>query len=138
MGPTRGEHDPARGVGVRGTAFGRALYRGVVAVLGGAIVLAGLVLVPAPGPGWLVVFSGLAVLATEFAWARRLLTHARRRVAQAAAWTARQPFVVRALLGLGSATLTLGLLWAVLAISGVPTWLPDALQSAVQTYVPGV
>jgi uncharacterized protein (TIGR02611 family) len=28
--------------------------------------------VPLPGPGWLIVFVGIAVLGTEFAWARRL------------------------------------------------------------------
>jgi uncharacterized protein (TIGR02611 family) len=26
-----------------------------------------------PGPGWAVIFLGLAVLATEYAWAHRLL-----------------------------------------------------------------
>lgn len=137
MGPTRGEDDPTRRTGARGTAFGRLLYRGGVAVVGGAIVLIGLVLVPAPGPGWLIVFAGLAVLATEFAWARRLLAHARRRVAQAAAWTARQGIVVRALLGLGSAAVVLGVLWAVLAVIGVPTWLPDDWEGAVRTSIPG-
>jgi uncharacterized protein (TIGR02611 family) len=30
-----------------------------------------------PGPGWAAIFVGLAVLATEFHWARRLLHRAR-------------------------------------------------------------
>jgi uncharacterized protein (TIGR02611 family) len=50
----------------------RLVYRSVVAVLGSTLSLLGLALVPLPGPGWLVVFLGLAVLGTEFAWARRL------------------------------------------------------------------
>lgn len=47
-------------------------YRAVVAVFGTVLTLGGLVLVPLPGPGWLIVFLGLAVLGTEFHWARRL------------------------------------------------------------------
>ena len=47
-------------------------YRIGVGVLGGAIAVGGLALVPLPGPGWLVVFLGLAILGTEFAWARRI------------------------------------------------------------------
>lgn len=43
-------------------------------VLGGfVIVLAGLAMIPLPGPGLLVVAAGLAVLALEFVWAERLL-----------------------------------------------------------------
>jgi uncharacterized protein (TIGR02611 family) len=47
-------------------------YRVGVAVFGGLLALVGLVLVPLPGPGWLVVFLGLAVLGTEFHWAHRI------------------------------------------------------------------
>lgn len=47
-------------------------YRIGVAVVGTIMTLGGLVLVPLPGPGWLIVFLGLAVLGTEFHWARRL------------------------------------------------------------------
>jgi hypothetical protein len=32
-----------------------------------------LALLVLPGPGWAVIFAGLAVLAAEFVWARRLL-----------------------------------------------------------------
>lgn len=50
----------------------QALYRCVIALVGTVLTLGGLILVPLPGPGWLVVFLGLAVLGTEFHWARRL------------------------------------------------------------------
>jgi uncharacterized protein (TIGR02611 family) len=33
----------------------------------------GIVLLPLPGPGWLVIALALGVLSTEFEWARRLL-----------------------------------------------------------------
>ncbi len=64
----------------------RIVYRSVVAVLGASIALLGLVLVPLPGPGWLVVFLGLAVLGTEFAWARRLAAAVKRLLARFWAW----------------------------------------------------
>jgi len=37
-----------------------------------------------PGPGILVIIVGLAILATEFVWAERLLIHARERAARVA------------------------------------------------------
>jgi uncharacterized protein (TIGR02611 family) len=40
-------------------------------------------LVPLPGPGWLIVFAGLAILATEYVWAQRLLNYAKTKVGQA-------------------------------------------------------
>lgn len=58
------------------------VYRIVVTVLGSAIALVGLVMVPLPGPGWLVVFVGLAVLGSEYRWARRLLGWLRRALAR--------------------------------------------------------
>jgi hypothetical protein len=45
----------------------------IVAVIGTTLVLFGLALVVLPGPALLVVPLGLALLATEFAWARRLI-----------------------------------------------------------------
>lgn len=45
----------------------------IVGVIGSTVVLFGLTLVILPGPAVLVVPLGLAILATEFAWARRLI-----------------------------------------------------------------
>ncbi|NYH90616.1 TIGR02611 family protein [Actinopolymorpha rutila] len=50
-----------------------ATWRGGVFVVGVLLIVAGLVMFVAPGPGWLTVILGLAVLATEFAWAHRTL-----------------------------------------------------------------
>ena len=35
----------------------------------------GAIMVFTPGPGWLVMFLGLTLLAAEFVWARRLMNH---------------------------------------------------------------
>ncbi len=64
----------------------RRAYRVLVAVLGGAIAVGGLLLVPLPGPGWLIVFVGLAILGTEFAWAKRLAAFTKRQLARFWAW----------------------------------------------------
>ena len=61
-------------------------YRILIAVIGGAIIIGGLILVPLPGPGWLIVFIGVALLGTEFRWARRLGRWARVQLARFWAW----------------------------------------------------
>jgi uncharacterized protein (TIGR02611 family) len=43
------------------------------AIIGVILVLLGTLLLVLPGPGIVTIAAGLAVLATEFAWARRLL-----------------------------------------------------------------
>jgi tellurite resistance protein TerC len=50
----------------------------VVGVIGGTIVLIGVALIFLPGPAFIVLPIGLAVLASEFAWARRWLDKARK------------------------------------------------------------
>ena len=47
--------------------------RVIVFVLGMSIVLVGVVMLVTPGPAVVVIPAGLALLATEFLWARRLL-----------------------------------------------------------------
>ena len=44
-------------------------------VVGFTILLAGVVMLVTPGPGWVAIFAGLAILAAEFVWAKRLLDH---------------------------------------------------------------
>ena len=52
----------------------------LIAILGGLVIVIGIVLIPAPGPGWLVIFGGLAILGTEFPAARRAQDRLRNRV----------------------------------------------------------
>jgi drug/metabolite transporter (DMT)-like permease len=49
----------------------------VVAALGGLLALAGIALLVLPGPGFILVAAGLAVLATQFEWARKPLDYAK-------------------------------------------------------------
>ena len=57
-----------------------SIRKPVVAFVGGIIILGGLILIPLPGPGWAIVFVGLAVLATEFELAYRMKKNAIDRV----------------------------------------------------------
>jgi uncharacterized protein (TIGR02611 family) len=60
----------------------RQARRLVVAVVGFTLVLAGVVMIVTPGPGWLTILLGLSVLAVEFVWARRLLKRLKRHGAE--------------------------------------------------------
>jgi uncharacterized protein (TIGR02611 family) len=61
----------------------RGLYDGArriaVIVAGTVLLLVGLALLVLPGPGIPLVLAGLALLATQFSWARRTLDWARAR-----------------------------------------------------------
>jgi uncharacterized protein (TIGR02611 family) len=54
-----------------------------ISVVGGLLVLAGLVFLVLPGPGFLLIIAGLAVLATEYVWAQRALNYAKDKAKQA-------------------------------------------------------
>ena len=60
-------------------------WRAMVFFVGVAIVAGGVAMLVLPGPGWAAIIVGLAVLATEFVWAQRLLHWGRRRAGAAAA-----------------------------------------------------
>jgi uncharacterized membrane protein len=49
----------------------------IVAVIGTTILLFGVALIVLPGPAFIVIPIGLAMLASEFAWARRLIRRGR-------------------------------------------------------------
>ena len=79
---------------------GRTVWRLLIGLIGGVIVVVGLLLIPLPGPGWALVFVGVAMWATEFQWANRLLQFGRRVLRQWTDWAKRQSLVIRLLLGL--------------------------------------
>jgi len=47
--------------------------RWVKVVIGFTLLFLGVVMLVTPGPGWVAIGFGLALLAAEFVWARRLL-----------------------------------------------------------------
>jgi uncharacterized protein (TIGR02611 family) len=121
---------------VRSRRTTRRVYQTVIATLGGSIVVGGLLLVPLPGPGWLIVFVGLAVLASEFQWAQDLLDFGKRTLQSWTHWLGRQHLVVRLLVGLATFAFVAFVLYLVLRIGGVPGWVPDAWVEPVPGLVP--
>ena len=55
----------------------------IVGVIGITILLLGVAMIVLPGPAFIVIPAGLGILATEFAWARRLVRHIRVMIAKA-------------------------------------------------------
>jgi uncharacterized protein (TIGR02611 family) len=62
---------------IKKTLIGRLVWRIIIGVIGGAVTVAGAIALVGPGPGILIVLAGLGILATEFAWAARVMVHTR-------------------------------------------------------------
>lgn len=56
----------------------KVVRRVIVSVVGATVLLIGVALLVLPGPAFIVIPIGLAILATEYAWARRWLKKVRR------------------------------------------------------------
>jgi uncharacterized protein (TIGR02611 family) len=102
---------------IRANPTGRITLKIIVGVVGAAVVALGLILVPLPGPGWLIVILGLSILAIEFAWARHLLHFTRTQVQRWTGWIARQSWPVRIVVGLISLIFVSVVVWQSLRIS---------------------
>lgn len=73
----------------------RSIRRMAIGVAGSLVLIVGIIAIPYPGPGWLIVFTGLAILATEFAWARSVLDFAKGRYDLWTEWLKRQALWIR-------------------------------------------
>jgi uncharacterized protein (TIGR02611 family) len=86
-------------------------YRVAVGVVGLAVLGVGIVAIPYPGPGWAIVFVGLAILASEFYWAHRTLAFTRDRYDSVMGWFRRQGRWVQALGAVFTAAVVVATLW---------------------------
>lgn len=57
----------------------------VIGVVGFSVLLLGVVMIVAPGPAFVVIPVGLAILSLEFTWARLWLARVRRTISEQAA-----------------------------------------------------
>jgi uncharacterized protein (TIGR02611 family) len=97
-------------------------YRILVGVVGTAVLIAGIIAIPYPGPGWLILFAGLAILGTEFQWAQRVLHWMRERYDSWTAWLRRQPPAIRLVVILATGIFVLVTLWLVNVFGLVAGW----------------
>lgn len=93
-----------------------------VGLLGAAVLGLGIVAIPYPGPGWLIVFAGLAILASEFTWAKRVLRYARGKYEAWTDWLRRQSLVVRLLVLVATGLIVLATLYLLGALYLVAGW----------------
>ncbi|MGL5866923.1 MAG: TIGR02611 family protein [Dermatophilaceae bacterium] len=114
---------------IRANPITRRIYQAGVFALGLVLVAGGVVLVPAPGPGWLIVFFGVAVWASEFEPAARLLEFGKARLKAWQTWVGRQPRWLTAVLALTTAVMVAGVLWVMFKVTGIPGVVPDGLAS---------
>lgn len=122
---------------IRSNPASHRVYRSAVAVLGLVVVVVGLIAVPAPGPGWLIVFIGVSIWASEFEWAQRLLYWGKDRLRDWQQWLQSKPWWVSALVALGTAAIVACVFWAYFAWVGPPSWLPDVVEGWLDR-LPGV
>lgn len=97
-------------------------YRIGVGVVGGLVLIGGIVMIPYPGPGWLVVFAGLAILATEFEWAGRVLKFAKRYYDAWTDWLGRQSLFIKILVLAATGLVVLVTCWLLNVFSLVGGW----------------
>ena len=112
-------------------------WRTAVGVVGSVVTVSGLIMVPAPGPGWAVVILGLVILASEFEFAQRWLDFVKHHVHLWNRWVMSQPMWVRFLVGLATLLLVWAILWLTFVVMGVPTWTPDWAEQQLAR-LPGV
>lgn len=91
------------------------VYRGAFVVLGIVLTLGGIAMLALPGPAFVVIPIGLAMLSLEFTWAERLLDRSLRQAVIARHKAAQTTPAQRVLTGVAVAAVAAGLVaWAVL------------------------
>ncbi|MFC7492225.1 MULTISPECIES: TIGR02611 family protein [unclassified Knoellia] len=109
------------------------VYRIGVFIAGLLIVVVGLALIPFPGPGWLIVIAGLAIWATEFERAQRVLEFVKKNLRMWEEWVKRQNLFVKGLVGVVGLVFIATVLWLTFHFSGIPGFFPDGLESWMRT-----
>ena len=98
--------------------------RFAVTIAGTALLVVGAAMMVLPGPGILVIVAGLAVLATEYVWARRLLARAKTQAEKVQEAAVSSPARTGASVLFGLGLLGLGAAMLVVRDVAVPFWSP--------------
>lgn len=101
-----------------------ALKRCAVTIVGAALLLVGAAMMVLPGPGILIIVAGLAVLATEYVWAQRLLRRAKSQAEKVQEASVASPARTGATIAFAVGLLALGVAMVLLPDLAVPLWSP--------------
>jgi uncharacterized protein (TIGR02611 family) len=115
----------------------RRIKKTFVTVVGTIVLIAGIIMIPYPGPGWLTVFAGLGILSTEYVWAKRLLRFAKTKYDAWAEWVAHQNKYIKAALWIATAVVVVLTLWLLNAygiINDVLNWEFDWARSPLPIF----
>lgn len=80
-------------------------------LLGGLVVLVGVVTIPYPGPGWLIVFAGLAILAQDYPAAQRILDTAKAKYDAWQNWLTSQTIYIRIVFWVATAVIVIATIY---------------------------
>lgn len=103
--------------------LGRETKRAMIGLIGGLLLVVGVIAIPYPGPGWLIVFTALAILATEFDWAQRLLFYAKGKYDRWESWVKRQGWPVRIAFFLLTCVVVVMTIWLFNGYGFINQWL---------------
>ena len=101
--------------------FRNGFTKALVGFFGWLVILAGIVLLPLPGPGWLTIFVGLSILAKQYKWARKLRVQVHQKYDVWRAWIARQPIAIKMLFWIMTVLTVVVSLWLLNAYAIVAT-----------------
>lgn len=113
------------------------LRRAVRTFVGAVVLLVGLVAIPYPGPGWLIVFAALAILSRDHAWAERLLAFARKKYDLWVEWIKAQNFAIRSFVFLLTAIVVVATIYLLNGYGLLNAWFHldiDALNSPLPIF----
>lgn len=101
----------------------KRIRRVVVTIVGGSVLIVGIIAIPYPGPGWLIVFAGLGILSTEYVWARRVLSYTRAKYDRWQVWVKGQRLSMKLLIGAVTAIVVIVTIWVLNGYGILNAWL---------------
>ncbi|WP_106818837.1 PGPGW domain-containing protein [Janibacter massiliensis] len=113
---------------IRRNPVANVVYRAVLGIVGLGLILVGIPMVPFVGPGWLVIFFGIAIWATEFEFAQRLLRVGKARVQAQERWVRTLPWSWRIIGAILTTIFAWGCVYASFMLTGIPGWVPDVIE----------
>ena len=100
--------------------------------VGSLLLMLGIVAIPYPGPGWLIVFAALAILARDFEWAQRALDYTKSKYDAWQVWLKKQPLIVKAIIWTATALIVIATIYLLNGYGLLNEWFnlgQDWLQS---------